>query len=471
MSDGSFGPRAPSSASVTEPRTVGRYALGERIGAGGMAEVVRARAQGLGLASQDVALKLMHRHLADDPEFVRLFFREAQVASSLRHPNVVNVLDSGEDADTYYLAMELVEGPTLRQLIRAIQAAGETFDLAAAVTIVCHVCEGLHHAHERRDEDGTPLSIVHRDVSPGNVLLSTDGTVKLGDFGVATATAAWTSLRSTTGSIRGKLAYMAPEQARGHAVDRRADVFSTGNVLFELIEGRRLLKSRGEVELMHELLFAGFGDGRPTRDACPPAVADAVQRALAIDPEERFPTALAFANALRDALPSLDTVSLGQYIARFPWVAPSPAVKQRPKQAPSSSPADPEPLDVGPTVTLDGLALDPPVRRKLWPVLAAVGGLLLAFAGWRLLRPAEPVRRATSGFSFSMPEFEAPTVVIQAVDPPSPTPVAAAPVAAPIVPEAHPPSVKKSKRQRSRKRRKKAESLAKPPPNESLFPH
>ena len=444
---------------MTEPRTVGRYVLGARIGAGGMAEVVRARAPGLGLASQDVALKLMHRHLADDPEFVRLFFREAQVASSLRHPNVVGVLESGEDDGTYYLAMELVEGPTLRQLIRG--HGGAPFDIAAAVTIVCGLCEGLHHAHERKAPDGTPLCIVHRDVSPGNVLLSTDGAVKLSDFGVATATAAWTSLRSTTGSIRGKVAYMAPEQARAQQVDRRADVFSLGNILFELLEGRRLLQARGEVELLHELIFAGFGDGRPTRADCPPALADAIARALAADPDARFPTALAFADALRAAVTPMDAAPLGRYVARFADVEPPTTPVRDPEPAVPTATVS---LDVpAPTATLDVAELAAPPPRRPWLALAGASALLLAAAAVVFAPNGDPPRSATTGLSFATPSATEPPPEAQTPEA-EPPEVEAAPV--PVE-----PSSRKSKRTRRKKPRPKPSTLAKPPPNESLFPH
>ena len=401
---------------------------------------------------------------------MKLFFREAQVASSLQHPNVVNVLESGEDDGTYYLAMEFVDGPTLRALIRG--HAETPFDIQAAVTIVANVCEGLHHAHERKGSDGTALCIVHRDVSPGNVLLSADGAVKLSDFGVATATAAWTSLRSTTGSIRGKVAYMAAEQARGKSVDRRADVFSVGNILFELIEGRRLLQARGEVELLHELLFSGFGDGQPTRSDCPPAVAEAIARALSQDADDRFSTALEFATALRNACPPMDAAALGTYIGRFVELTP---IAEPDDEAPTATadaveqPAPPSveaPSMVPPTATLDIGDVDaPPPRRRPWIAIAA--GIALVVAGGAVvsMTTAEQSRTATVGLAFAQPK---------ALPPP---PVQAAPEAVVEVepeaePEPPPPSStrRKPKQRRKKKARKKPGGSAKPPPNESLFP-
>ncbi len=451
---------APSSPAVGKPRTVGRYVLGDRIGAGGMAEVYRARAPGLGRASQDVALKIMHAHLANEAEFVRLFFREAQVASSLRHPNVVNVLDSGQDERTYFLAMEFVDGLSLRQLIRGVRDSGEPFDISAAVGIMSLVCAGLHHAHARTDEAGNPLGIVHRDVSPGNVLLSVDGAVKLGDFGVATATASWTALRSRTGSIRGKVAYMAPEQARGHSVDRRADVFAVANVLFELVEGHRLLQADGEVELLHELVFGGYGTGKPTREDCPQALADAIARGLSPTPEARFPTALAFAEALRSAHPPMDSASLAKYVQRHRTHAP--------KSAPSipgiaaAPPVDPTDVTFAletATVSVGGT----PSGSSRGPLLAIVGAGLLGILGAVVVfQPrGETDRRARAGFSFTVPTM-APEPVAE------PLPVAEPAPEAPPEPSPEPLSKAPKRRKKSKRRRKKS---TKPPPSESLFPH
>ncbi len=462
---------------------VGRYELGERIGSGGMAEVFRARAPGLGRAMQDVALKRMHAHLAEDPEFVQLFFREAQVASSLNHPNVVNLLESGQDGDVYFLAMELVEGLSLRRLIKAVQASEEPFDVSAAATIVAHVCAGLHHAHERRGESDEPLGIVHRDVSPGNIFLSIDGSVKLGDFGVATATAEWTALRSRTGSIRGKVAYMAPEQARGQAVDRRADVFAIGNVLFELLEGRRLLQAEGEVELLHELVFGGYGDGRVTRKDCPPALVDAIARALAADPQERFPSAAAFSDGLKAAVPLLDATELAGYVGAYHDDEPTTHVRVenvKPRGGATTALADvPAPaLSAGETETLvprtvalpSSVAAELPKRRAV----AALGAIAAAVAGllsWRAFAPADGVQTAVVGPLGNVPPLPSPAAVLDA---PAPPPVEASP--SEDEDAKNPPRRRSTAGKRKQRRRRKSARTApeaspsRPPPGEALFP-
>ncbi|MEM9457756.1 MAG: serine/threonine-protein kinase [Myxococcota bacterium] len=200
---------------AARPSSLGKYTLVRRLGDGGMAQVYLAHTGGLGRAQREVALKVMHPHLVDRPEITSLFFREALVASTLDHPNLVTVLDSGQHQGRCFLAMEFVPGLDLRRLLRAVWSRDEQLPVGVVVAITVAMCAGLHHAHERCDGQGRSLGIVHRDVSPSNVLLSRDGAVKVGDLGVAKAVDSWTAMHSATGTIRGKLGYMAPEQARG----------------------------------------------------------------------------------------------------------------------------------------------------------------------------------------------------------------------------------------------------------------
>ncbi len=465
-----------------------------------MAEVFRAQVQGLGRARRDVAVKRMLPHLADEPEFVELFFREAQVASTLNHPNLVGVLESGEYQGTYFLAMELVQGVTLRDLIRAVHSRDEPFDLGVAVFIVSSVCGGLHHAHEREDVDGRPLGIVHRDVSPGNVFVSWDGAVKLGDFGVATATAEWTAIRSTTGSIRGKVAYMAPEQARGQPVDRRADVFALGNVLFELVEGRRLLQARGEVEMLHELVFEGHGGARPRREDCPATLADIVERALQRAPEARYPTARALQQDLeicaREQGISLTAAEVADYVrARCDRPVTEPQLAE-PRLGAASDTAAPVPSSESasavlgapndPTATLDvpptTRGLGPPhpreSRRGRWS-LALLGGAGVATAAVLVWARPESSRPAGRGLDFAT--LQSAGVPTSVADPPPPA-VATPPEPGPkaetgpeIEPTPRSPTVRtkprrKKRSPRARDRATKTGSTKKPPPGESLFP-
>lgn len=283
--------------------SVGRYRLLESIGTGGMAEVFRARGAGLGRAEREVAVKMVHPHLAHERVMVELFHREAQVASTLAHPNLVTVLESGLQDGRCYLVMEYVDGVDLRGLLRRVWGHGGSLPIGVAVAIASAMCAGLHHAHERCDEHGQPLQIVHRDVSPGNVLVSRDGAVKVSDFGVAKAMASWSAVHSAHGTIRGKLAYMAPEQARGDEVDRRADVFSVGSVLFEMLTRARAVKGDEEVVQLHALVYGDVPAVRSSRPDCPASLAAVVERALQRDPDARWPSALAMQQALeRSAL-------------------------------------------------------------------------------------------------------------------------------------------------------------------------
>ena len=213
---------------------LGRYVVVRRIGGGGMAELYLARLDGPNRFVKPVALKLMHAHLVDTPEFVGMFMREARIAASLQHPQIVQVLDVAEADGEYFLALEYVHGLDLRRLLSTRR--GEPLPLGAALRIVIDVATGLHHAHSLCDGTGRALGIVHRDVSPSNILLSYDGAVKLTDFGIARMTEQ--THVTASGVIKGKTGYMSPEQCLQEHVDARSDVFSLGVVLYEVTTGR-----------------------------------------------------------------------------------------------------------------------------------------------------------------------------------------------------------------------------------------
>jgi serine/threonine protein kinase len=454
------------SAAATK-QTIARYEILARIGAGGMAEVYRARAPGLGRARRLVAVKRMHPHLAESPEFIELFFREAQVASTLDHPNLVAVHESGEDAGQYYLVMEYVDGISLRQLIARVRKAGEAFDVAVAVSIAASICAGLHHAHERCDEDGRALQIVHRDVSPGNVFVSYDGAVKLGDFGVAKATAAWTAMQSTTGTIRGKVAYMAPEQARGDAVDRRADVFAVGNVLFELLTGRRLIPNGGEVEMLHALVFGAYAEPTIDRPDCPPALAKVIARALAREPEQRFATALEMQRALEAvameqgvfAPPSAVAAFVARHAVRPLEDGTDPNAVTR-----NVSPVlvtTPPPIET-PTLTAEAIE-DAPARRG-WIAIPIVLAMIGAAAAWAF------VGTTVTRIETASLHLEATRLLVAApslrreLSPPPAAPREAIHAATPSKP------AKKTTKKKRRRNKASPSKSRKPPRGESLFP-
>src|SRR5688500_2262135 len=227
---------------VEGERQFGRYRLCFELASGGMGTVYLARAEGPSGFEKLVALKRIHEHLAKDPRFVAMFLDEARLAARIHHPNVCSVIDFGTVEDSYYLTMPFVEGESFHRLLRSLAKRGDpgasrSFWYIAA-RIVAEACEGLHAAHELRDDVGEPLEVVHRDVSPQNLLIGYYGGVRVLDFGVASARHRLYS--TATGEVKGKFAYIAPEQIEGQPVDRRADVWSLGVVLYECIALRRL---------------------------------------------------------------------------------------------------------------------------------------------------------------------------------------------------------------------------------------
>jgi serine/threonine-protein kinase len=220
----------------------GKYELTEKMASGGMAEVFRAQLTGDSGFRKELAVKCILAQHSRSPEFVRLFINEARVAARLRHANIVQIFDFGEASGRHYIAMELVEGWNLRQVQQRTALRGIEIPDPLAVHIVAESLKALHYAHNLLDENDVPLNIVHRDVTPHNILLSSSGEVKLADFGIAKA--AITTGVTAQGHVRGKLTYMAPEQIKGEPLTQKADIFSLGTILFELCTGRKLYESR-----------------------------------------------------------------------------------------------------------------------------------------------------------------------------------------------------------------------------------
>jgi serine/threonine protein kinase len=264
-----------------------------------MATVHLARAVGAGGFERLVAIKVMHPGLADDPEFTAMFLDEARVAARIRHPNVVSTVDVQEGPDGLFLVMEYVEGPSLAAIARALRKKQARLPLGVALRIVVDALCGLHAAHEQTGPGGEPLNIVHRDVSPQNILVGVDGQTKITDFGVAHAEARLSSTRR--GDVKGKLAYMCPEQVRTDPIDRRADVYAAGVILWELLTGERLFTGDNDGALLLSVLAGALRAPRQVDERIPEPIDRACMRALSLDVDERHPTALAFAEALETA--------------------------------------------------------------------------------------------------------------------------------------------------------------------------
>src|SRR5450432_754991 len=243
------------------PRSVGRYTLFDKIGRGGMADIFLARAQtDLGVGRL-VVVKQILPHLAESREFSELLITEAKLAARLDHANVVQVHDLGRTDGFLYIAMQYVEGFDLTELLRRCSRTKTALPVQYALLIIIEALRGLDYAHRRTMEDGRPLGIVHRDVSPSNILISLEGEVKLCDFGIAHANDVVTSAAYSDDVIKGKAGYMSPEQARGDPLDARADVFAIGIVLHELLAGRRLYKAgEGGMSLLDQARAAKIPD-------------------------------------------------------------------------------------------------------------------------------------------------------------------------------------------------------------------
>ena len=277
-----------------QARRLGRYELLERIASGGMATVYLGRALGSGGFERVVAVKVCHDHLRQNEDFVKMFLDEARLAAKIHHPNVVATIDVS-DVDGLYLVMDFIEGDHLLGVIRAAIHQGMAVPPPIALRIVSDMLTGLHAAHELTDSAGSPYNIVHRDVSPPNILVGLDGITRIADFGVAKAAARATETRD--GQLKGKIAYMAPEQFEGLAT-RQADVFSAGVVLWETLVGKRLFAGKTDVETMRQVLMVDPAAPSTVNPAVPPALDAVVLRALAKNPEQRYASAADFADAI-----------------------------------------------------------------------------------------------------------------------------------------------------------------------------
>ena len=269
--------------------TLGSYELLRRLACGGMAEIYLARARGIEGFEKVVVLKRILPQFAQNSDFVGMFLDEARLSATLQHPNIAQVHDIGQWNGSYFFTMEYVHGQDVRGILQAVVQQHRQVPLAQALTIIAGAAAGLHAAHEKRGFNGRPLKIVHRDVSPSNVLVSYDGGVKLVDFGVAKAAQRQTETRA--GTLKGKIAYMSPEQCLGQELDRRSDVFSLGILLYELTTARRLFKGDAEFAVMQRIVNEDVPPPSSVIPGYPAALEKIVMRALQRDRGERYPTA------------------------------------------------------------------------------------------------------------------------------------------------------------------------------------
>jgi formylglycine-generating enzyme required for sulfatase activity/serine/threonine protein kinase len=298
-------------------RVIGqRYELQAEIASGGMASVHLARQVGAAGYSRIVAVKRLHERYARDPDFVAMFLDEARLVARIRHPNVVQTLDvvteQGTAQGELFIVMEYVHGESLLKLLSTATLKGHAVPPRIAAAIITAVLHGLHEAHEARDEMGQPLGIVHRDVSPHNVLVGADGVARVIDFGVAKASSRITT--TTEGQLKGKLSYMAPEQVTARPIDRRTDVYAAAVVLWELLTGAKLFHGPSEGAVIQQILAARIVPPSGGNPAVPTALDGIVTRGLSADPEKRFQTALEMAVAVGKAIDSASVVEVSAWV-------------------------------------------------------------------------------------------------------------------------------------------------------------
>lgn len=421
-------PPRDDSTEPTTGRVVGRYVLHGPIAGGGMATVHLGRLRGAAGFARLVAIKQLHPQFARDPEFVAMFTDEARLAARVRHPNVVPTLDVVRDGGELFLVMELIVGETLAKLLRPEGHARERAPVRVAASIVAGALHGLHAAHEARGERGEALGIVHRDISPQNILVGTDGVARVVDFGVAKAVG---RAQPTTqdGAVKGKLGYMAPEQLLGERVDRRADIFAAGVVLWEALVGERAFQGEDGATAIARVL-----DGKidpPSARVAETAPFDAiVMRALDPRPAGRFSTALEMARAIEAVGRMATPGEVGLWVADRAEIA----LEERAARVTAL-----ESLDAGGAASMastrpEGPADAPPPRPgpdRRRPVMIAAGVLLLlgviAIGVGRVSRPTTgdvPSASASSSATASAwvePSGSAAAAPLASVAPPGPS--------------------------------------------------
>ncbi len=441
---------------------LGRYVLSHRVARGGMAELYLAKATGADGFKKTVALKLVLPHLKDDGGFMEMFRHEASLSARLDHPNIAQVFDLGFDRGEYFIAMEYVHGRNVAKLM----SDADSIPLDCGLSIVAGACDALAYAHDLPTDGGEHITIVHRDVSPGNVLLRFDGIVKLVDFGIAKALTGTKHTR--TGTIKGKAGYMSPEQCRALPLDRRSDVYCLGILLYELATGHRAFGGHSDFTIMNAIISGDYTRPREHDPHFPKQLEDIIDRALSVDREDRFPTTSAMREELEDFAAgeglTLGAAPIRRFVRELWGEVPLPQLRIE-----STSPGDSRD-----TLVSDAFAAPPtpsaapgPGRRLLSYVLvAAVAAAIATYVAWR---PAQsPASNPTPAAVTEQ------AITDQATDPPverpQPQPVTAptstSPAASPDAAEPEedpPPAATKQPGPKKRKPKRAKKASAKSP--------
>ena len=503
---GATPPPAPSAPAAAPPRKreepaaavpssgpdrFGQYEVLERIASGGMAELYKAKRTGVEGFQKIVAIKKILPHLADDEEFVTMFADEAKLAAQLNHPNIIHIYDLGKiQAGGYFIAMEYVDGRDLRAIQTAGGDMGVPLPVPLAVYVASKVASALDYAHRRRDAEGHELNIVHRDVSPQNILISYEGDIKLCDFGIAKA--ASKASKTQSGALKGKIQYMSPEQAWGKPIDRRSDLFSLGVVLHELLTGERLFRGDTDMNVLEKVRAADVPPPSRANPEVPHNLDAVVLKALAKEPDDRYANASDLlrdldsvlysytpapgsadvaiylhrlqaeegavaeakareaAQAVEEAEPAArKRKSKGAPVSRKTTSAPKPVPAEPPAPAPPSSPPPPPPAAAQPpreppreaarsspevfgSLAAKSEEAEKANRTPLIIGVVAAALALVGFLAWKAMKP----QGAPAAIVAPTPAAAAPTAVATAVAAAAAVPTAAAPAMDPKAVEA-----------------------------------
>ncbi|HOX45528.1 MAG TPA: serine/threonine-protein kinase [Myxococcota bacterium] len=293
----------------------GPYELQRRLARGGMGEIWLAERKGMAGFSKQVVIKTILEDNLEEPGVVQMFLDEGRIAANLHHPNIAQTYDLGEVKSTYYIAMEYVHGHDLRDLLLVHLEKGQLIPLNILLRVTAQVCDGLHYAHHWKTPEGLPAGIVHRDISPQNILVTFDGASKIIDFGIARAMAGASKTR--TGVIKGKCAYMSPEQVQAESLDGRSDLFSLGVVMYELITGRRLFKRDTEMATLEAVIRTSIPPPTKLDPSVPKPVEELVLRALQRSPKKRFQTAQEMQLAVEEVMQATGLLATSAHLSAF----------------------------------------------------------------------------------------------------------------------------------------------------------
>jgi len=342
-----------------DARDFGSYQLLAKLATGGMAEIYLARPSEGPSAKDMIVLKRILPHLAEDEHFVTMFRDEADLASKLVHKNVCHVSSFGQYAGTWFIAMEYLHGVPLSRMMTKLSKIGKMLDYRMVAGVICQACEGLHHAHEARGPDGALMGVVHRDVSPPNIMVTADGTVKLLDFGIAKARGA--NSRTRTGTVKGKNAYMSPEQILGKPLDRRSDIFALGVVMYEMLAIKRLFHRESDFLTFKAITEEQIPDIRDRRPDLPPGMRAALVQAMARDPAGRFDTAQAFGNAIKNSVATLGGPASPQELAKMLFTDFADEMASRDEIVKAADDPNAAPVSIGPKPSVAAAAKPPPI--------------------------------------------------------------------------------------------------------------